>query len=241
MVEIVYRSVKGANLVAAEVDANFQELENRVQAVVDNAPQPVEIVDIVVVGNQMTIIMADYSTFGPFTLPTAVITWHGDWTPNTDLVAYTMFIHNDGLWMTLEALNTGPTFVDGPHYQFLMPTPAVFDIGFFFPQRPGFGIPAGEAICTYLAGRDFFIEADAPGSLARLRDAPTAELVFELTKNDDAIGSITFDAAATTGVFDFVDTQEFAAGDFLRVLGPAVVDDTAIDLNITFVGRLGTP
>lgn len=241
MVEIVYRSVKGANLVAAEVDANFQELEDRIAALISSAPQPIEIIDIVVVGNQMTIVMADYSTFGPFTLPTAVTEWTGEWQPNHQYNGFEFFTYQDNLYMTTGPYLTGPVFVDGPHYQWIMAIPSVFDIGFFFPQRPGFGLPAGEPICTYMAARDFYIEADAVGSLARLRIAPTAELVFELTKNAVSIGSITFDAASLVGVFDFVDTQEFTAGDFLRVLGPAVVDDTAIDLSITFVGNLGTP
>jgi hypothetical protein len=75
VVEIVYRSVKGANLTANEVDANFQELEDRIAAVVSSAPQPNNIDEIVVTGNQMTIIMEDLTTFGPFTLPTAVLEW----------------------------------------------------------------------------------------------------------------------------------------------------------------------
>jgi hypothetical protein len=64
-------SGKGSNLTPTEVDENFYDLDERVVDIELNPPLPVEISAITVVGASMTIHMADSSTFGPFTLPTA--------------------------------------------------------------------------------------------------------------------------------------------------------------------------
>ncbi|MBB4520469.1 UNVERIFIED_ORG: hypothetical protein M2435_001249 [Rhizobium sophorae] len=60
---------KGSNLTPAEVDGNFYDLDGRVTDLEDNPPTPNQIADITQDGNQITIVMDDASTFGPFTLP----------------------------------------------------------------------------------------------------------------------------------------------------------------------------
>lgn len=239
MAEIIYRSAKGANLVAAEVDANFAELEERIQTLSESVPQPNEIMEISVTGNQMTIVMEDLSIFGPFTLPTAVLEWQGNWLAEQDWPAYSLFLYEDNLYMTLVALNTGETFVMGPNYQLLMPVPRVFDIGLFYPQRVGFGIPAGEPIASHLAVRPWFLLEDAPLSRASLRVATTEELVLSVVQNVTEIGTITFAASATVGVIAVPADVQFEAGDVMSILAPAAVDDTAKDLRVTFSGKLG--
>ncbi|RWO90942.1 hypothetical protein [Mesorhizobium sp.] len=68
---ITYRSVKGSNLTATEVDDNFHDLDDRMTELEDNPPEPVNISNITVVGTQMTIYLEDATVFGPFTLPQA--------------------------------------------------------------------------------------------------------------------------------------------------------------------------
>ncbi|MBB2841261.1 UNVERIFIED_ORG: hypothetical protein GGE64_005043 [Rhizobium etli] len=60
---------KGSNLTPAEVDENFWDLDGRVSEIEDNPPSPNQIADITQSGDQITIVMEDASTFGPFTLP----------------------------------------------------------------------------------------------------------------------------------------------------------------------------
>lgn len=60
---------KGSNLTPAEVDENFNDLDGRVSEIEDNPPSPNQIADITQTGDQITIVMEDASTFGPFTLP----------------------------------------------------------------------------------------------------------------------------------------------------------------------------
>ncbi|AZV21485.1 hypothetical protein [Mesorhizobium sp. M7A.F.Ce.TU.012.03.2.1] len=68
---IIYRSVKGSNLTATEVDNNFHDVDDRIQAMEDSPPEPVNISNITVTGTQMTIYLEDATVFGPFTLPQA--------------------------------------------------------------------------------------------------------------------------------------------------------------------------
>ncbi|MBB2698972.1 UNVERIFIED_ORG: hypothetical protein GGI66_003649 [Rhizobium esperanzae] len=60
---------KGSNLTPAEVDENFNDLDGRVSELEGNPPTANQIADITQVGDQITIVMDDASTFGPFTLP----------------------------------------------------------------------------------------------------------------------------------------------------------------------------
>ncbi|RVD13020.1 MAG: hypothetical protein EOS73_26285 [Mesorhizobium sp.] len=68
---IIYRSVKGSNLDATEVDNNFHDVDDRIQAIEDNPPEPLNISNMTVVGTQWTIYLEDATVFGPFTLPQA--------------------------------------------------------------------------------------------------------------------------------------------------------------------------
>lgn len=87
---IVYRTAGawgaglGVNLSPAQVDNNFYELVTRVVALESSGIQPNNIASVTVVGSQMTIFMEDASTFGPFTLPIAMLHWRGEWVPDED-------------------------------------------------------------------------------------------------------------------------------------------------------------
>lgn len=76
-------SGKGAPLSRAEHDGNVRDLDQRIYALETNPPEPNEIEEVQVTGSQMTFVMQDASTFGPFTLPTARWVWRGDWAAST--------------------------------------------------------------------------------------------------------------------------------------------------------------
>jgi hypothetical protein len=76
-------SGKGSNLTPAEVDGNVYDLDQRVDALETSPPTPNNIANITASGSQLTVIMDDASTFGPFTIPTARFTWGGDWASTT--------------------------------------------------------------------------------------------------------------------------------------------------------------
>jgi hypothetical protein len=101
---------KGGNLTPGEVDTNFYDLVQQLEDL-ELGPTPAEIDNIVVVGNQMTIILDDARQFGPFTLPTASFRWRGNF------VASTAYAVNDlvtvpglGVYLVLNAHTSGSTF-----------------------------------------------------------------------------------------------------------------------------------
>jgi hypothetical protein len=82
-VTLTFRDTKGSNLTADEVDANFRDLDGRVDTLESTPPVPNNIAEIEVSGSQMTVIMEDASEFGPFTLPTARWRWREDFADAT--------------------------------------------------------------------------------------------------------------------------------------------------------------
>ncbi|RWQ12326.1 hypothetical protein [Mesorhizobium sp.] len=68
---ITYRSVKGSNLTATEVDDNFHDIDDRITELEDNPPVPTNISHMTVAGTQWTVYLEDATAFGPFTLPQA--------------------------------------------------------------------------------------------------------------------------------------------------------------------------
>lgn len=101
---------KGGNLTPGEVDANFFDIIQQL-ASLNTGPTPAEIENITVSGNQLTFILDDARTFGPYTLPTASMRWRGDWVAATayqvnDLV----YVNGDGLFLVLVAHTSPATF-----------------------------------------------------------------------------------------------------------------------------------
>jgi hypothetical protein len=103
---VIYRTAgawgagKGSNLSAAEVDENFWDHAQRILALETDLPSPHEIADIIVNGSQMTIVMDDATTFGPFTLPTATFHWRADWAADTDyFVNDIVKVANNGIYL----------------------------------------------------------------------------------------------------------------------------------------------
>ncbi|KQU77695.1 hypothetical protein ASD12_18010 [Mesorhizobium sp. Root102] len=68
---ITYRSVKGSNLNATEVDNNFHDVDDRLTDLEENPPEATGISNITVSGTQMTIYLEDATVLGPYTLPQA--------------------------------------------------------------------------------------------------------------------------------------------------------------------------
>lgn len=229
----------GANLTPAQVDNNFWSLHERLLELELYPPEGVTIVDITLVGDQMTILLSDTSTIGPLTVPTAAFEWTDEFQAAHDYKPFDLLIANDKLYMVLNAHTSGANFVMGPNYRYLYDLPRAFDVALFVAQRPGYGIPSGEPIAAFLSVRDWFLLENAPGSMARLRVASGAPLQLVVMQNDTEIGTITFSSGNPEGVFDINEVQ-FTSGDVLVIIGPEEVDSLAKDLAITFAGKLGT-
>lgn len=253
---IVYRTTdgakwgtgKGSNLTPTEVDNNFWELVERLVELEENPPTAVGISNIQVVGTTMMIYLSDGTEFGPYTLPVAQMDWRGDWQPETQYYETNLVkVNGRGLYFVrldhISDTTFNPEATDGlgnPLYGLTFGEDTyVYDFGFFYPGVPGFGIAVGATMAAHMPAHSFYIPANAPSCIAKLDVAPTAELVFDLQKNGDVIGSITFDAADPLGIFDFPDDVQFDAGDIFRLMGPAALDATAEELVVTIAAVRG--
>jgi len=98
------------DLTPNQVDNNFWEL---VQQIAAKAVQGVGIANIIVVGNQMTILLTDHTLLGPFTLPVAAISFRGEWQPNTDYLANDIITHGGSTYIVLWNHTSAATFDPG--------------------------------------------------------------------------------------------------------------------------------
>ena len=77
---------------------------------------------------------------------------------------------------------------------------------------------------------------DFAGSYASLQTATTAEKVVSITRNGSTIGTITFAAAATVGVFDMAAEVACAVGDKIGLTFPASADTTLAGVSVSLLG-----
>lgn len=252
---IVYRTTdmlkwgagKGGRLTPGEVDENFYEIVQAFLAISQLAP--IQIANITVTGNQMTIHMDDASTFGPFTLPTATLRFRGAWLPLTAYLANDLFTADSGLYFVKQDHTSDTDFLpdagnmQGVYAELIMPFPTNFSVGFFFPGKPGTGIASDDyerqAMWTYRFDRSVYFPADLVGSVGGLRIDATADIILPILRNEDQIGEIHIAGGQSDVTFTFGGTQQFLANDTLRVLRPEDLDVTAFDLSVTLQGRLG--
>lgn len=266
ILSLLYRTVgawgagKGSRLTPPEVDENFYAIEQAVNALIEDPTAAVNIADITVVGNQMTIIMTDSSTFGPFTLPVASLVWTGEWLPTHAYLANNLFTGTDpatgesGLYFVNRDFTSGATFVPSlgtgiggplPYASKLMAIPNKVRVAWFWPTQPGIGLPEAtsaedyQSMFSYMPVDAFVLPVDLVGSLAKLSVGPAFDMEFPLLLNGVAVGSVFFAAGETVGEFVFDDAVGVLPGDLLDLGAPSEVDDDAYALRVTLVGTLG--
>jgi hypothetical protein len=255
MVALKYRTTDNAqwgaglarDLEPQEIDQNFYDLETRLDAVEQNPALPNEIESFRVEGNKLYVTMADHTEFGPYTLPQAAFSFTGAFQPNHDYQLYDFLTANNGLYMVLHPFTSGDAFVfgsdaEGPFYQYVMPYPTFYEIGFFFPGQPGYGILSSEAMFTLRtsARTPYYLPAVLAGSSAGLLVAPNNDLSFPIFRDAVQIGSIDFAHGETQATFAFPAAVQFTDPSALRVLRPDALDDAAYDLSVSFAGVKGT-
>lgn len=92
---------KGGNLTPAEVDVNFHALQQSIATAVDDLV-PAEIESITLVGSQLTFVLADGRSLGPYTVPAARFNWRGVFVGATAYVANDIISAGDGIYLVLQ-------------------------------------------------------------------------------------------------------------------------------------------
>ena len=128
---LVYRAVKGSPLTIAEGDGNIQYLYDLIIALEDSPPTAVSISSITQAGDQITIHLTDSTTQGPFTLPTGLPNYVGDWQPLTLYAVNDWFTENGALYAVIFAHTSAASFDPGAndglghdYYQLLFSQPS---------------------------------------------------------------------------------------------------------------------
>lgn len=109
-----------------------------------------------------------------------------------------------------------------------------YDIGMQILSKP----EANAVVGRFVAVRLFSLADNFAGSLAKAKTAPTASMVFNVMRNDEVIGTLTFAAGSVNGQFSNSSNMNFAPGDIFSLVAPATQDTTFVEAQITFVGTL---
>lgn len=235
---------KGSPLTAAEVDNNFYELDQRVDDLEANPPEPNNIDNIQVVGSQMTITMEDYSTFGPFTLPIALFHWRGAWVADEDYSELDFFyVTGQGVYMVLQDHTSDAYGFDenavgedsSPLYHKLFGIPPFqtwYDFDRFIPGKPA----AGAVVLRHVAPRVWTLPDDPEAVVANAGTAPTTiPSDYDVKKNGTKIGTLSVTDVSSTYTPEDAEV-DFALDDVLSIEAPDPQDATAEDIAITVAG-----
>jgi hypothetical protein len=246
----------GGNLSPLQFDENMWAFLTRIQALENNPPEAISILNFTVIGSQFEVNMTDGSTRGPFDLPIATFRDVGEWINDLPLLPLDFFsVINRGWYRTLIGHTTpaapavfdpdaidedsgSPTFGQ-KLYQLVFGEDAyIYVIGFFFPGRPGLGIEDGEPMAAHEFVHPVKFPAGLPGCVVKLKTACSADMSFPLQKNYTTnIGTVNILAGQTVGTFTFAADVSFAVADVVAVLKPTGgVDVGARALTITFNG-----
>lgn len=252
MVDITFRDNgawgggKGAPLATIEWDTNFWNIKQAIEALQGSPTQPLQIEDITIVGNQMTILLSDLTTSFTVTIPSASFKWTNAWLGDHAYKAWDVFTSTEGMYLVLQDHTSASIFnpadgnVNGAYYQLIFPYPNKYRFGFFFPGEPGTGIVDGRAIAQHIVVDPVIFPNGLVGSEAYLEDAPHDDLSYPIFLNDIEVGSIDFLAYTNTGTFTFIGDLQTEPGDRVRVMKPVLLEGSARDLTVTFAATVGS-
>jgi hypothetical protein len=251
---IVYRTAgdwgpgQGTNLTPAQVDANFYDVDQRIQAIIDNPPTAISIDHFVVEGSMFTIILTDGTEHGPFVLPIAQWRWTGEWQPDTQYFVGDLVTNDGNLYFVRVQHISNPTFdpnlftVNGQVYILVLAkSNAPYDVGFYYNDTL---IAGSDIIFLHAVVREFTIAQNFGDSRAFLAiAAATNPVILPVYQNETIIGDITFtpgeeiEGDGQWGVFATFDSEPilFLPGDRLSVTLPYEGDDAAAKLSVTIV------
>lgn len=231
---------KGARLTKEEIDNNFWSLLEYIASQSSN--DPAQIYSITDSNGKLTITLTDGRSFGPFDLPESAFRWTGDFVAGRDYFKFDVLVASDGAYLVLQDHTSATTFdpaatnLTGPLYALMFPFQNIYDISFFAPGQPGYGLtPATDAMFALRFARDAFLLTNLPGSYAGFKVAATSAVSCDIYKNATQIGSW-----SSASGFTFGADVQFNANDVLYVMAPTGgLDATAKGLTMVFAARKG--
>jgi hypothetical protein len=199
----------GANLEPAHVDENFYTIDQRVVDI-EALPPPAPGIDhFVINGDQMTVVMEDNTTRGPYTLPVVTLNFRGTWAPTTAYLAGDIFSQGQSIYIALVNHTSAGTFDPG----------ATDGLG---NDLYGFGLtvegtlPAGGAvgqILTKATAVDYEVEWSDP---AIASGGTTGQVLAKASNTDFDTAWVTPDSGGNIADAPDVEVGTLEGGDVLR-------------------------
>lgn len=245
---------KGSPLTTEEGDANMWEIEQRLAALESGSADadPVGISNIEVVGTQMMIYLTNGDSYGPFTLPTAMLRFRGEAVNGLAVIKNDLLkVRGRGLFLVLQnhsvVLPFDPDRVTVPggeamYSKVFGEDTYIYDIGWFYPGKPGQGIATGQNMLEHTVARAITIPIDWGKSVAKLDISAASNMVLPVKKNGTQFGVITIAAGTKVGVFSWQGTPPtapfpIAEKDTVQIGRPVAVDATATGLTVTITAE----
>lgn len=234
MTSLVYRTAglwgvgKGSNLTSAEVDTNFSTLDGLIAAYSPVAPY--DITSVTVSDDQMTLLLSDGRSLGPFTLPSPAFKLRGAYLAGYLYHGGDIFSINGNMYLVLQAFTSAGTFNPAdtinskPVAVCVGGTPVLHDMAFYVPGTPG-----ALDIFQHVATRGLTLQS----AIAYMRVAPSSDQVFTVKKSGGSIGTFTIANGQQTA--NAAITATLAAGDIITVSPPG--SPSGADLSVTMLFR----
>lgn len=102
----------GGPLTGQQFDENMWWTYTQIVAL-NARPTPSEIAYFVLVGDQLSVVMTDHSTRGPYTIPTSAFRFRGAWLPDTAYLVNDVFTINGSTYIVLFNHTSASTFSAG--------------------------------------------------------------------------------------------------------------------------------
>lgn len=109
---MIYRSDKGSNLTADEVDGNFRELVNQINDILFNPPQANSIVSATQSGTDLYFQMQDGRQLGPISLPVLTFNFRGEYVPGALYAELDTFTASGYGLFSVRVAHTAPSSFD---------------------------------------------------------------------------------------------------------------------------------
>lgn len=132
--------------------------------------------------------------------------------------------------VTLRDGGKRPIFCDSTHIT------SENDRTFLFPGVIAGAPSSGTEIAAHLFAIPVTFKAGLPLSVAKCGTAPSAQTVFDIRKDGGSIGSLTFAASSTSGVFAMASDQSFVSLNEIQIVSPGALNGLQ-DLKFTIVGE----
>jgi hypothetical protein len=212
-------------------------------------PTPAAIVEFQIDGNQLTVVMDDATTFGPYTLPVYVPSAF-IWAPGMDVVPGQMFSMNATIYTvinphtTVDPFDPGETSTDGDYYQEFITVDGVLPAG----GDVGMALIKSTSADYEVTWADVGVPAEGTTGqhLAKVSDT---DYDVDWVDNDlDGLSDVTISAPADGDVLQYVGTDGWQNGP-ITVAASDVDFTSSTDISATDVqaaieelaGDIGNP